>query len=272
MKEKKNKLFYIVIALVVLIPIVSFLMPKGEVHVPQTTKGVFVYDEADMIDADTEDEINSILVTLEEETTAEVAVVSYVDSNLSIEEYATKLMNEMGVGKEDTNNGILLLMQKQGNHVRLEVGRGIDDDLTDEMAGDILDEYYVPYRDSSTSRAALETTKAVAGFFYNYYGISNEYSTVRSHKHAEEDAPDPVFWLIMLGVPVALTLGIIGIDKYDKKRSRNKSRLILPNERKRKGKFGRAFGDFIDFNYNDYGGGYDGGFGGGGSDGGGASR
>ena len=272
MKKKNNKLVYIVIALAVLIPVVSILMPKDEVYVPQTTKGVFVYDEADMIDAETEDTINRILVTLEKETTAEVAVVSYEDSNLSIEEYATTLMNEMGVGKKETNNGILLLMQKEGNHVRLEVGRGIDDELTDEKAGNILDTYYVPYRDSSTSRAALETTKAVVGFFYSYYGISNEYTTANNLKQTEEEPGDDIVGFVVFGILGVLIAGIVWIVKYAEKMERNKSRLILPNQRKRKSKMGKFFSDFIDYNRNDYGGGYDGGFGGGGSDGGGASR
>ena len=145
-----------------------------QVHIPELKSYVYVYDEADMIDDETEEALNKIMYDLEKETTAEIAVVSYVDSELSLERYANTLFNTIGIGDASKNNGVLLLMQKEGNHVRLEIGKGIDDVISDSIAGDILDKYYVPYRDKDTSKAAFLTTKAVASNLYYYYGVENE--------------------------------------------------------------------------------------------------
>ncbi|WP_022763471.1 TPM domain-containing protein [Butyrivibrio sp. AD3002] len=195
---KKRYLGWILFLLTIIVMSVTPINVSAEdgVFVPTVKEDIYVYDAVDMISADDEDEINRILDELEEKTSAEVAVISYDDSDLTLEEYANKLFNMLGIGKAEENNGILLLMQKEGNHVRLEIGSGIDDVFTDDVAGDILDNYYVPYRDESTSEAALETAKAVAANMYSYYELESEltgeyepliYGNISDEEFAEDD-------------------------------------------------------------------------------------
>ena len=181
-------------------PIISKAAQK-DVYVPTVLADTYVYDTANMIDTETEKEMNYLLDELEKATTAEVVVVSYEDSALSLEDYANELFNELGIGKKASNNGVLLLMQKEGNHVRLEIGDGLEGVLTDSISGRILDTYYVPYRDESTSKAAIETIKSVCGTLYNYYEITDD-STALTREYAveSEEIPDWVIWLIIIAI------------------------------------------------------------------------
>ena len=57
-----------------------------------------------------------------------------------------------GIGKAGKDNGILILLSKEsdasGGSMRIEIGRGLEGDITDGTAGAILDSYLVPARKS----------------------------------------------------------------------------------------------------------------------------
>ena len=187
-------------------PITSKAAQK-DVYVPTVLADTYVYDTANMIDTETEKEMNYLLDELEKETTAEVVVISYEDSTLSLEDYANELFNELGIGKKDSNNGVLLLMQKEGNHVRLEIGDGLEGVLTDSISGRILDTYYVPYRDESTSKAAEETIKSICGTLYNYYEVTGENADLtRDYAVKSEEIPGWVIVLIVIILIICLIL------------------------------------------------------------------
>lgn len=80
------------------------------------------------------------LTILEEDTTAEVVVIT-IDSleGHSIEDYAVGLFEAWGIGKKDKDNGILLLLAIQEQLVKIEVGYGLEEIITDGRAGNILD-------------------------------------------------------------------------------------------------------------------------------------
>ena len=80
--------------------------------------------------------MNQFLVALEEQTTIEFAVITVPTlGNLSIESYAVKLGNKLGIGKADDDNGILLLISREDERVRLEIGKGLQGTLTDSVSG-----------------------------------------------------------------------------------------------------------------------------------------
>lgn len=158
---------------------------------------VFVYDKDNVIDDDIERELNNLLVELEHRTQVEFAVISIPSLNdLTIEEYANKLFNTLGIGKKGADNGLLLLFSKTDNKVRLEIGRGLEGCLNDGKCGRILDNYFVPYRaENKYSEATKLTVNAVLSVISEEYDIQIE--GVENVTIPEDDESLPT-WLIVL--------------------------------------------------------------------------
>lgn len=142
---------------------------NAQIMVPKVLEDMFVYDQGNIISDDQEEIINNLLVQLEEKTTVEFAVITIPSlNNLTIEQYAVKLGNELGIGKANEDNGILLLVSKTDSKVRLEIGRGLQGFLTDSVSGRILNEYFVPSREKDNyNDACFNTVNAVINCIAN---------------------------------------------------------------------------------------------------------
>lgn len=64
---------------------------------------------------------------------------------MTIEEYANKLFEKWGIGKKKDDKGLLMVVALKDKKVRIEVGYGLEPILTDAQAGDLLDDYVLPY-------------------------------------------------------------------------------------------------------------------------------
>lgn len=98
-----------------------------------------VVDNARMIGNSDEWTLKKKLKSHEDATTNQVVVVT-IDSldGYSIEEYGYQLGREWGIGQKDKDNGVLLIIAKQDRKIRIEVGYGLEDKLTDAIAGNII--------------------------------------------------------------------------------------------------------------------------------------
>lgn len=126
--------------------------------------GHYVNDYANILDND--NQLESILVELEKNTSIEFAIVtiSSIPHDETKETYSYKILNEWGVGKEEKDNGLLLLMIANGtpgNRMRIEVGYGLEGDLPDSAAGRILDAALPYYTESDYSQAAYIVVSGV---------------------------------------------------------------------------------------------------------------
>lgn len=105
----------------------------------------FVNDFANLLPGETKRVLEKRLRQYEKDTSIEVAVVTVSSlGGRSVEEYALGLFREWGVGKKQKNNGIILLLAPVERKVRIEVGRGMEPDLTDTRAGRIIREVITP--------------------------------------------------------------------------------------------------------------------------------
>lgn len=146
---------------------------KDKIPIPNVQKDVYVYDEDNIIEDNIENKINTLLIQLENKTTAEVAVIT-VESllDMEIEDYSYELANTLGIGKAKEDNGVLLLISKSDKRVRLEIGTGLEGCLNDSKCGRILDDYFVPYREKDEySEGTYKTIEAVIAV------IAKEYNT-----------------------------------------------------------------------------------------------
>ena len=181
---------------------------KNDIISIKDRQDVFVDDEANLIDDNIEKNLNELLVELEKKTEAEFAVISIPSlNNMTIEEYAVKLFNTLGIGKKGKDNGVLLLFSKTDNKVRLEIGRGLEGCLNDGKCGRILDNYFVPYREEGNyTDAAHSTANAVISVISKEYDVTIDGA---ENLDVPEEDEGMSTWLIIL-IIVLLVLSFFG--------------------------------------------------------------
>ena len=102
-------------------------------------------DLADILPATDETALDARLRRLWSDTGDALVVVS-VDSlaGQPIEDVANDLFNDWGIGDEDTDRGLLMLVAPNERMVRIEVGCGLESTITDELAADIIQQRILP--------------------------------------------------------------------------------------------------------------------------------
>lgn len=110
----------------------------------------YVNDFAGLFDAQSVLQLRSMLSSLEQDTTVEVVVVTIQTTEpLPPQQYRTELFNRWQIGKKENDNGLLILYAVKEKRIEVEVGYGLEGILPDSKVGRILDDFYVPYRDSN---------------------------------------------------------------------------------------------------------------------------
>lgn len=83
--------------------------------------------------------LENALRTLEEKTTAQIAILTVPDlQGEDIKSFSMKVVEAWKLGQKGKDNGLLILCSEKGLHCRLEVGYGLEGAIPDGKAGDIL--------------------------------------------------------------------------------------------------------------------------------------
>lgn len=148
----------------------------ADVYIPSVLEDTYVYDSAGILSDETQQNVNGTLYKLEQDTSIEFAVITISSLNgLSIEDYSNQVFNKLGIGKRDSDNGILLLIAADDSIVRLEIGRGLEGTLTDSICGRILDEHFVNHRsDRDYDAAVSETVSSIVSMELNNSNEANQ--------------------------------------------------------------------------------------------------
>jgi uncharacterized protein len=124
-------------------PTVSEQMSTAPSLFPELTGRVV--DEASILSENDTIELATKLKAIEDKNTDQVVVVTVLSlRGYSIDEYANRLGNHWAVGTREKNNGVLLVVAPNERKVRIEVGRGLEHILTDEIAKEIIDKNILP--------------------------------------------------------------------------------------------------------------------------------
>lgn len=122
-----------------------------------------VVDAAGVVPTVTEQQVDAELLDYQARSGNQIAVaVVKTTGDQSIENYAIDLARAWGVGQQATDNGILLVIANDDRKVRIEVGRGLEGDLTDLQSGRIIRERLVPLlKSGDVAGAVLQGTHAI---------------------------------------------------------------------------------------------------------------
>jgi uncharacterized protein len=117
-----------------------------------------VVDAARVVPDDVEQRVNAELLDYQRRSGNQIAVcVVRTTGNRSLEDYTIDLAREWGVGEEGEDNGALLLIAYEDRDLRIEVGRGLEGELTDLESGRIIRNHIIPRMQQGDVGGAIET-------------------------------------------------------------------------------------------------------------------
>lgn len=124
-----------------------------------------VNDEAGIVPADVRERVEAKLAAFEEETGAQVAVLTIASlEGENLEDYSHRVAQSWGLGRRAHDDGVLFLVARDDRKMRLEVGYGLEPRLTDARCGRILDGIARPEFRAGRFGAGIEKTiDAVVG-------------------------------------------------------------------------------------------------------------
>jgi uncharacterized protein len=104
-----------------------------------------VNDQAGLLDDSFEAQLDEQLRQLEEETGAQVVVLTVPSlEGDPIEDYSIRVAETWKLGQKGADNGVLVLIARDERRVRIEVGYGLEPVLTDALSGRIIDSLMTP--------------------------------------------------------------------------------------------------------------------------------
>ncbi|WP_448660175.1 TPM domain-containing protein [Sphingomonas sp. CJ99] len=116
----------------------------------------WVVDEAELLDPEREASLTTGLAALEADGGHQLVVVTLASlAGRTIEEWGLRLGNGWGIGREDHDDGVLLIVAPNERRVRIEVGCGLERAMTDAEAKRIIDDAIVPAFDNGDYPAGI---------------------------------------------------------------------------------------------------------------------
>ncbi len=171
----RHKLFLILSALAIFAS--SFASTMVHADIPEPKGDIYVQDFAGILSNQQKQELNSLGRELEDQTKAQIAVLT-VNSleGSSPEDYALEAFRKYQLGDKELENGVLLLMAFEENDAdksaRIEVGYGLEGALPDGKVGRILDQYTMPYwKNGQPDQAIIHTYEQLSNEVAAEYGL-----------------------------------------------------------------------------------------------------
>lgn len=214
---------------------------EGTAAIPTKMVG-FVYDPGKQLADTTVVKVNNRLRRLMSKTTAEVAVAVVPSTgDLSIEDWSQQTFQSLGLGKKDTDNGLLLVIATDQHQARLHTGYGLEGVLPDVTCSQILRNLVNPKMEQDKLDEAVDSATLLldsiltnptnaAEFVSKYTAVP---AAVVAHdgeqrKIAEEKSDDVTLGYWVLGIILFLILLIVIIPRtYTPRRERYKKGALL---------------------------------------------
>lgn len=184
----------------------------ADFQVPQLRN--HVNDDAGMISASAQNELNHVLSEVKKNTGIEFAILTVPSlEGLEIEQASIKVVDQWKLGTAKDDKGILLMAAAKERKLRIEVGQGLEGTLTDLRSRRIIDYSIVPLMKSGDFNAAfmvgaykiLEAADPTVDFtpYFESSKLAREYSQPPAHSISPRRAL--IIFIILLIVVLLLS-------------------------------------------------------------------
>ncbi len=104
-----------------------------------------ILDQADLLTPDEEENIFQIINDLERNIGSQIAILT-IDTLMgeTINEFSLRTANQIKLGREKYNDGVLLTIALKNKEMRIEVGIGLEKIIKDEIASQIIQDDIAP--------------------------------------------------------------------------------------------------------------------------------
>ena len=171
----------------------------------------YVNDFAGVIDSGSRERLSQYCGALEKSSGVQLAIVTLPTlSGEPIEDVANDLFRKWGIGHKGKDDGLLLLLAIQDRRSRLEVGRGLEPEIVDGLAGHVLESMRPYLRQQRYGDALLEAAGAIGARISEARKVAVEPAPVPAHRRMRrEGSPLPVlfFGAIILFFILSALLG-----------------------------------------------------------------
>lgn len=163
-----------------------------------------VVDEAGIVPSDAAARIEEKLRAFEDETGAQVAVLTVASLEGEVlEDYSLEVAETWGLGRQGVDDGVLLLVARDDRKLRIEVGYGLEGELTDAEAGRIVRNVIVPRFKAGDFGGGVESgVDAILGT------LRGEEAAIPEDTGSIEGAPAGLGERVLMG---AMFFGVVGL-------------------------------------------------------------
>ncbi|MCH2173010.1 TPM domain-containing protein [Myxococcota bacterium] len=222
--SRATLLCVLVLGLVTALPLHAFEVPRLTGH---------VIDEGNMLSAAAERQISSAIAKLRASSGgAHIAVLTVPSlEGLSIEQASIRVTDQWKLGGAEEDNGILLMISRDDRKIRIEVGQGLEGNLTDAHAKRIIAESMTPlFRSGDIDEGVLlgvfqiaQKTNPELDVRSLFIGDANQGERIRHRRSRSAGSLIPLLFFGLLlfggrwtrgGLLTGLLLGGIGRRSY----------------------------------------------------------
>jgi uncharacterized protein len=165
-----------------------------------------VVDDAGVLSDDTKARLTGILAQLEQKTGDQLVVVTLKSlQGQEIAAYGYQLGRAWGIGQKKRNNGALLIVAPNEHKVRVEVGYGLEGELTDAASRVIIENAMLPQFRAGNYDAGVE--QGTADIVRLLAGGKVDLSNVPEAPQPEHQEKGGIPWVVIAFILVWIIFG-----------------------------------------------------------------
>jgi len=159
MKRKFIPVFSVTFILLILFP--AYTITALDVPALQGR----INDYAGLLSSSEKAELEQYLASVEKTTGDQIALLTIPSlKGENLESYSIRVVENWKLGQKGKDNGVLLLVAMDEKKIRIEVGYGLEDTLTDAVSGYIIREIIVPqFKKGNFAGGISEGLHAIGG-------------------------------------------------------------------------------------------------------------
>lgn len=192
------------------------------VHVQDRTQ--YVSNPDGILSAACVDSLNAIIGPTWTTSSCEPIVVALRDIPQSYEpiQFAVELGEKWGVGKDDKDNGVIILLLTDRRRMTIAPGRGAEGVLPDALCNRIIRDIAIPhFRENDYDGGILAATSAVCGVLTNPANAEELMSSQANDSRSQEESFDIVSLMLWFGAISGVIMLALILLSYFGNRKKN---------------------------------------------------